>query len=281
VGDIAYQNKDIASKLFAESLKNKSFRVYGLDIPKIVGILPTNLPAIFANELKIDNLFLLEDDTVAIVDYESKYKEEDKIKYLQYIARVLERYRKDGILDVKLRLIVIYTTDVKRAEVNPLYDAGALTFKIEMAFLSELDSEEIRNRLSKKVREGERLGEEELMEFIVLPLTYPGREAKRQAALDSVQLAMKISGEDIASYVLSGLVVFADKFMDEETSRQVKEWLSMTKVGRLFAEEAEAKIEKIILNMLRNGDSVEKICAITEQTREKVEAVAAKNQIVV
>ena len=56
---IAYQNKDIASKVFAERFKNKSLTVYGLNIPKIIQVLPTNLPEVTASELRIDNLFLL------------------------------------------------------------------------------------------------------------------------------------------------------------------------------------------------------------------------------
>ena len=63
---IAYQNKDIASKVFGESLKNKSLDVYGVHVPKIVNVLPTNLPAVIANELRIDQLFLLKDGSVAI-----------------------------------------------------------------------------------------------------------------------------------------------------------------------------------------------------------------------
>ena len=38
--------------------------------------------------------------------------------------------------------------------------------QIETAFLSELDSKSIRNRLFKKVKAGEKLSEDELMEFI-------------------------------------------------------------------------------------------------------------------
>lgn len=67
--DIAYQNKDITAKYFGENLKEKSFSAYGLEIPKIRKVLPTNLPAVEANELRIDNLFLLEDGSLAIVDY--------------------------------------------------------------------------------------------------------------------------------------------------------------------------------------------------------------------
>lgn len=68
---VAYQNKDIISKVFGESMRNKSFRAYGMDIPEIVEILPTNLPAVEANEMRLDNLFRLKDGTIVIVDYEA------------------------------------------------------------------------------------------------------------------------------------------------------------------------------------------------------------------
>lgn len=76
---IAYQNKDI---LFGQTYKEKSFAAYGIDLPPIKELLPTSLPKISANEKDIDNLFLLEDGTYAIVDYESEFKKLNKIKYL-------------------------------------------------------------------------------------------------------------------------------------------------------------------------------------------------------
>ena len=82
--DIAYQNKDIFSKWMGETLKGKSFEAYGLDLPKIVRVEPTNLPTVEAYELRIDNLFMLEDGSWAIVDYESCYTKEDKVKYANY-----------------------------------------------------------------------------------------------------------------------------------------------------------------------------------------------------
>ena len=89
MGDIAYQNKDIASKLTGEMLVGKNLAVFGLPHLSVTGILPTNLPAVESNELRIDNLFQLEDGSLAIMDYESKFDRENFIKYLNYIARVL------------------------------------------------------------------------------------------------------------------------------------------------------------------------------------------------
>ena len=111
-GGIAYQNKDITSKLLAENFKGKTFRVYGLDIPEVKAVLPTNIPSVRANELRLDNLFELVDGTIALVDYESDYKKEDKVKYLNYLTGIANRYQQEKKACPMLRMIVIYTGDI-------------------------------------------------------------------------------------------------------------------------------------------------------------------------
>lgn len=69
---IAYQNKDILFKILGQTYREKSFAAYGIDLPPIRELLPTTLLKISANERDIDNLFLLEDGTYAIVDYEAE-----------------------------------------------------------------------------------------------------------------------------------------------------------------------------------------------------------------
>jgi hypothetical protein len=267
--DIAYQNKDIASKFFAENFKGKSLRVYGLDVPKVVQVLPTNLPEITANELRIDNLFLLEDDTLAIIDYESNYSEADKIKYLNYIIRVLSRYEKEGYKNIHIRMIVIYTADVVPEQVNTTLEIGTLTFCMEPAFLSTLDSEEIRQRLTQKVSNGERLTDEELMEFIILPLTFKEKGQKQRVLKEIIELAKQMTDLHQQTFVLSGALVFADKIIDKETKQRVKEMIRMTQIGRMFEEEKEEAVREAssaaataatkeafdttVINMLKEG----------------------------
>ena len=143
MGDIAYQNKDIASKLTGETLVGKNLAVFGLPHLSIAGILPTNLPAIESNELRIDNLFQLEEGSLAIMDYESRFDRENFIKYLNYIARVLKRYAGQNRLSEvwKIKMLVFYTADVERAE--EVYDLGGLTLQVESAYLVRQDTEEI------------------------------------------------------------------------------------------------------------------------------------------
>ena len=59
---------------------------------KVIGLLPTNLPAVESNELRLDNLFEMEDGAVAILDYESEFSRENFVKYLNYVARIMRRY---------------------------------------------------------------------------------------------------------------------------------------------------------------------------------------------
>ena len=68
---IVYQNKDILFKILCQTYKEKSFSAYGINLPPIRELLPTNLPKISANERDIDNLFLLEVGTYVIVDYDA------------------------------------------------------------------------------------------------------------------------------------------------------------------------------------------------------------------
>ena len=268
--DISYQNKDIVSKEAAEYFKNKSLSAYGLDVPRIVDVRPTNLPAIEANELRIDNLFEFEDGSIGIIDYESSYKNvKQKIKYLNYVIRILHRYQRDGTQLQKMRVIIIYTADVERKSVTPTYDIGCLQFSIEMAFLSELDVDRIAPKIRKKIMEGIPLDEEEQMQFVILPLAMKNKQDKINALHEGIELSKKIKDEEQGLRLLASMVVFADKIIDEDTSSEVRGWIQMTKVARIFEEEKKEAIRKL-------NEQYEK--ALGEKEEEKEKALKEKEE---
>ncbi len=151
---IAYQNKDILFKILGQTYKEKSFAAYGIDLPPIRELLPTNLPKISANEKDIDNLFLLE----------------------------------DGNFD--LRLIVIYTGDVKSAESD--FETKCLTLRTKQAFLSHIDGETAFNTILQKIHSGTVLEDDDLMKLVILPLTVPGPKGKQEMLEKVVDLAEQI-----------------------------------------------------------------------------------------
>ncbi len=240
--DITYHNKDVLSKILAENFKDKSLEIYGIHMPKICRILPTNLPEIQVNEMRIDNLFLLEDGSVAIIDYESTLKWENNLKYLNYIVRILERYKKREEILRKIRMIVIYTADVEAAPEE--FSVGCITLKLEQAFLSRMESESIRKELAGKLEKGIPLSDDERMKLIVFPLTYKGAEQKKWAVKEAVKMAGQILDEEEKMFVLSGILVFADKIMDAATAKYIKEAIRMTQVEELWLEEGREEGRK-------------------------------------
>ena len=251
---IVYQNKDILFKILGQTYKEKSFAAYGIDLPPIRELLPTDLPKIAANEKSIDNLFLLEDGTYAIVDYESVYKKANKIKYLNYIARVMEKYFKEDET-FNLRLIVIYTSDVQSAE--PTLETDCFTLRTEQAFLSHIDGEAAFDEIQCKLQSGIPLADDDLMRLVILPLTVPGSEGKQEMLEKVVDLAEQITDEEQRIFTLSGVIVASDKFINREYLDQIRRRISMTQLGQLYEKEKiEYANQKVRENDLKRAKSL-------------------------
>lgn len=243
MGDIAYQNKDITAKILAEALKGKSLAVLGLPGLRIADSLPTNLPVIESNELRLDHLFVLEDGSVAIMDYESEFDRENFVKYLNYIARVLRRYAKQGHLSKlrQLKMVVIYTADVKKDEAEAVYDLGGVLLRVEQAFLLNFDTERIVKELTDAIQLKEVLSEEELIELMLLPLTVKGKAEKQPMIEAAVNLAKNLPDRSQSLQALAGILTFSDKVIDRDYREQIKEEMRMTQIGQMLIEEGMEK----------------------------------------
>ncbi len=268
---IAYQNKDILFKILGQTYKEKSFAAYGIDLPPIRELLPTNLPKISANEKDIDNLFLLADGTYAIVDYEAEYKKLNKIKYLNYIARVMEKYYKENE-SFDLRLIVIYTGDVKSAEPN--FETKCLTLRTEQAFLSHIDGEAAFNMIRQKIHSGTLLEDDDLMKLVILPLTVPGSKGKQEMLEKVVDLAEQIPDEEQRIFTLSGVIVASDKFISREYLDQIRRRINMTQLGQLYEKEkieyGNQKTREMALKMLKRDIDIIDIMEVTGLTEDEL-----------
>ena len=196
-----------------------------------------------ANELRLDNLFALADDSVALVDYESEYRKEDKIKYLNYLTGIANRYLKEKKVCPKLRMIVIYTGDIKRKNID-----------------------------------------EELMEFIILPLSYKKKSEKEIQLERIIDLAIHIQDKEQQLFTLSGILVFADKIINMEMAGRIRRAIEMTKVAQIFEEEKRQAIEKttqeLVLRMLKKDYPPEEISQlVTGYSVEDIEALRKEMQI--
>lgn len=284
MSDIVYQNKDIALKYFGDALKNKDLTVYGLPHIRIKDTRPTNLPAIEVNELRMDNLFILEDSSFALIDYESTFGIHDIVKYVNYIARILKRFvrQEDGRNSERVRkrlpvihLIIIFSADISDIDPNIL-DVGCMQLKIEPVYLLRMETEKVYSKIQYKVENRETLNDDEMLEMIVLPLTVKGKEEKRALAEETVRLAQEIQNEEQRMQALAGILTFADKILDKEYAKRIKEVIGMNKVEKLFYDEgvetgiakgvAEGRAELIrcIRKKLKKGYAVMEIAEVLE-----------------
>ena len=284
MSDIAYQNKDIALKYFGDALKNKNLTVYGLPNIRIKDTRPTNLPAIEVNELRMDNLFILEDSSFALIDYESTFGIHDIVKYVNYIARILKRFvRQEGGRNSErgrkrlpvIHLIIIFSADISDIDPNIL-DVGCMQLKIEPVYLLRMETEKVYSKIQYKVENKETLNDDEMLEMIVLPLTVKGKEEKRALVEETVRLAQEIQDEEQRMQALAGILTFADKILDKEYAKRIKEVIGMNKVEKLFYDEgvetgiakgvAEGRAELIrcIRKKLKKGYAVMEIAEVLE-----------------
>ncbi len=244
---IVYQNKDVMSKHFGEHLKEKSLEVYGFrNIPKIVDVRPTNLPVVEANELRIDNLFIFEDESIGIIDYESEYKHENIVKYLGYVARIVKRWFDEFGYLPRIRILIIYTADVKPGSTPGRYDLGGVSIQLHEGFLLGLDGKTIHADIDKKITTNEKLTEEDVMKLVISPLTFGKREDKQEAVSDAAQLADAIKDEKMRTMALAGILVFADKIITDRDADIIRRRLSMTKIEAIYEREKQEAVDAAV-----------------------------------
>ena len=131
--------------------------------------------------------------------------------------------------------------EINVRNINPTLDVGCLKLTIEPGYLSKIHMDTVLPPIADKIQRGERLTDQELMLLVILPLTKQKKSAQRAALKEIVELAKQIADEDQQLFAISGALTFADKIVDSKYANQVKEWIMMTKVARLFEEEKMAK----------------------------------------
>ena len=250
--DISYQNKDIVSKLFAERMKGKSLSLFGLSTNlKVMDIRPTNIPIVQAKELRMDNLFELEDGSIAILDYESQFKETNFTKYGYYIMNVINRYLNEGKTP-DIHMMVLYTADIETAKT--ILERTACRIKIEAAYLTGTPSEqwliEIKESLANQI-----ISDKTLMRLILLPLTYKDEEKKQETIKLCVNLAQKIPDKEQETFALAGILAFTDKIISNSTKKYIEEVLGMTQVGQMLMDKGRKEgTITLLFDLYNDGD---------------------------
>jgi len=258
--------------------RNQALDVCGLlhDLPKIKALLPNEFPAVRADEKRSDTLFLLEDDSILLLEYENNERFiNNHLKYLDYAYRILYTYYKQEKQLRHIRIVVIYTSDVTRK--SEQFYAGDVFLSSKAVLLSEYNGDAIFATIEEKICNNEPLTAEETMKLILVPLMH-SRFDRQMMIEKTIELAKNIHNERTQLYVIAGILTATDKFIDEQYAQKIKEWMKMNKVMRLLVEEFEQEKEKEVhektLEIAKNLLDVLPIHEIAKRTGLTISEVA-------
>ena len=116
------------------------------------------------------------------------------------------------------------------------------------------------------------------MKLVILPLTMPGVEGKQKMLEKVVELAEQITDGNQQSFILSGVIVASDKFINREYMEQIRGRINMTQLGQMYEKEkieyANRKNSELTIemakSMLDEGINFVKIMKITGMTEEEL-----------
>lgn len=243
--NISYHNKDILFKCLSELYKNQALSVYGFDFPVIKEMIPNEFPEVKADAKRADSIFMLEDGSILLLEYESNNRiAENHLKYIDYSFRIVNRFYKETKEIKQVHVAIIYSSEIEKA--SEYLNIGSVIIKSQAVFMKQHDGDMVFKTIEEKISNGESLYQDEILSFILVPLM-KSKLDKKHVIRNAIELSKNITGELTQAEVIAGLLTVSDKFIDQQYANNVKEWLKLTKVGRLFEEEKQEAVKQALI----------------------------------
>lgn len=276
---ISGHNNDIIMKATAEMFKDKTLEVLGLKTAKIRDIMPTVLPVVEAQEKRLDFVFLLEDETLLHLEFQTTVPEDLLRRVAFYGTRIVAKHDRD------VHTAIIYSGRIESAP-NRLHK-GSLTYQVTNVYLKGMNGDKEYLRIKIKLEQGEALEQTDLLKLIFLPLM-KSTKSEAEMAVQAAELA-KATNNQYTSFVIGAIVAITDKFLPEEYKKRLLEVLRMTQIEQWLREEAlaegelkgklkgklEGKLETA-KNALKKGFSLDDVAEITGLSLETVQKIKAE-----
>jgi len=205
----------------SEAFKDVALDFYGLNTAKIKAVLPTELPVLDVSEEAMDFIFLLEDESYLHLEFQTTNKSENLARFLLYDARLYKKDRK------QIRTAVIYSGDIETAKDN--IKIGSINYQVSNVYMKAFNGDEVFVDLQDKIVKKEILTDRDKLNLIFLPLM-KSNVNKNEMAINTVELASKITDEEEKMLYIGAIIGISDKFIDKNYVLKLKERLKMTRV---------------------------------------------------
>lgn len=240
------KHEDAIMKMGFDYFRDTILKTLGIDYHFVEpGV--TELVELIIHSLYMDLTFLTTEDFYIHIEFQTTDKGEPDLRRFHAYEAVYSN--KTG---KKVITYVIYSGGIQNTKSE--LDCGAYTYRVRPIYLTAQDSDKVFLRLKEKIKTGEKLTEEDFAELSLTPLM-SGNLSRKETIREAICLA-KQEKSITSEKTMAMLYALADKFLKGKELEEIKEAISMTRLGQMIFDDGEkAGIEKGIAagkeNMLK------------------------------
>lgn len=225
------KHEDAIMKMGFDYFRDTILKSLGIDY-EFVNLGPTELIELTIHSLYMDFTFLTKEGFYIHIEFQTTDKgENDLRRFLAYDAVYSHKTGKNVIT------YVIYSGGIKSVKTG--LNMGLFTYRIQPIYLKDRNADEVFEKIRQKQEDGTELTEEDYASLSLTPLMSGNMKIKEKIK-EAVILSKKKRGLT-AEKTMAMLYTLADKFLDSKDLDEIKEVISMTRLGQMLLDEGMEK----------------------------------------
>ena len=225
------KHEDAIMKMGFDYFRDTILKSLGIDY-EFVNLGPTELIELTIHSLYMDFTFLTKEGFYIHIEFQTTDKgENDLRRFLAYDAVYSHKTGKNVIT------YVIYSGGIKSVKTE--LNMGLFTYRIQPIYLKDRNADEVFEKIRQKQEDGTELTEEDYASLSLTPLMSGNMKIKEKIK-EAVMLSKKKRGLT-AEKTMAMLYTLADKFLDSKDLDEIKEVISMTRLGQMLLDEGMEK----------------------------------------
>lgn len=258
----AVQHEDAAMKAMMQFFADELLEYFGIE-GKAVSAAPTESIYLELKKLYEDFNLVMEDGTWKHFEFQSTNEGKEGLKrFRSYEAVASCQY------GVEITTYVLFSGTIK----NPMteFTEGVNTYRIVPIIMQDRNAGVLIKELQEKAARGEKITKSDLVRLTLCPLMGGEMSQKDRilAAFEITKEASEVTPNE-KQKIEAVIYTMADKFLDSVSMEEIKEAVSMTKLGQMLVEDGfQRGISEGISQGISQGFS-QGISRGTEQTKEE------------
>ena len=194
---------------------------------------PTEAIEIHIDNLYMDYNFLTTEDVIVHIEFQTTedHVTDDLMRFHVYEAILMRKEKK------KVITYVIYSGRIENVKTE--LECGIHTYRVNPIYLTGHDADEIFQSVKAKIEAGEPLSEDDFANLTLTPLM-TSKMCRKDVIKEAIQI-VKQEKQLTAEKTMAMLYTLADKFLSAGELNEIKEVLTMTRLGQMLYDDGVKK----------------------------------------